>query len=125
MSSHLAGKRDRNQSDYAYQQVRSMITSGDLPPGTRLKEADLAERLEAVSKLFDSLNYKSVLKRGYALVRDAEGQPLRSADAVLDGQPLVLEFADGKVDATGGRIGSRPKPPKPRLVAAEEQGALF
>src|ERR1044072_5073449 len=46
MSSHLAGRRDRNQSDYAYQQVRAMIMSGELPPGTRLKEADLAERLE-------------------------------------------------------------------------------
>jgi exodeoxyribonuclease VII large subunit len=96
-----------------------------LAPALQGQVARKAERLEAVSKLFDSLNYKSVLKRGFALVRDAEGQPLRSADAVLDGQPLVLEFADGKVDATGGRIGTRPKPAKPKLVAAEEQGALF
>ena len=84
-----------------------------------------ADRLEAVSKLFDSLSYKSVLKRGFALVRDADGQPLNSADAVLDGQALVLEFADGKTDATGGRIGTRPRAAKPKLVVAEEQGALF
>jgi exodeoxyribonuclease VII large subunit len=83
-----------------------------------------AKQLEAVSKLFDSLNYKSVLKRGFALVRDADGQPLNSAEAVLDGQSLVLEFADGKADATGGRIGSRPRIAKPKIVA-EEQGALF
>jgi exodeoxyribonuclease VII large subunit len=83
------------------------------------------KQLEAVSKLFDSLNYKSVLKRGFALVRDTDGQPLRSADAVLDGRSLVLEFADGKADATGGRIGTRPRIAKPKLVAAEEQGALF
>ena len=44
-----------------------------------------------------------MLKRGFALVRDADGQPLNSAEAVLDGQALVLEFADGKADATGGR----------------------
>ncbi|MBL0404805.1 exodeoxyribonuclease VII large subunit [Microvirga aerilata] len=84
-----------------------------------------AKQLEAVSKLFDSLNYKSVLKRGFALVRDTDGQPLRSADAVLDGRSLVLEFADGKADATGGRIGTRPRIAKPKLVAVEEQGALF
>lgn len=96
-----------------------------LVPALQGQIARKADRLEAVSKLFDSLNYKSVLKRGYALVRDADGQPLRSADAVLDGQALVLEFADGKADATGGRIGTRPKPAKPKLVAAEEQGALF
>jgi exodeoxyribonuclease VII large subunit len=66
-----------------------------------------------------------VLQRGFALVRDAGGLPVRSADAVLDGQSLVLEFADGKADATGGRIGTRPRLPRPKLVAAEEQGALF
>jgi exodeoxyribonuclease VII large subunit len=84
-----------------------------------------ADRLNAVAHLFDSLNYKSVLKRGFALVRDADGQPLRSADAVTDGQALVLEFADGKADAMGGRGVARPKVLKPKLVVAEEQGALF
>jgi exodeoxyribonuclease VII large subunit len=96
-----------------------------LVPALQGQIARKADRLEAVSKLFDSLNYKSVLKRGFALVRDTDGLPLRSVDAVLDGQALVLEFADGKTDATGGRIGSRPKPTRPKLVVAEEQGALF
>lgn len=96
-----------------------------LAPALKGQLTRKAEKLEAVSKLFDSLNYKSVLKRGFALVRDAEGQPLRSADAVLDGQSLVLEFADGKADATGGRIGSRPKVVKPKAAIPEEQGALF
>jgi exodeoxyribonuclease VII large subunit len=44
---------------------------------------------------------------------------------VLDGQSLVLEFADGTAEATGGRVAARPKLPKPKLVVAEEQGALF
>ncbi len=96
-----------------------------LGPALQGQIARKADRLDAVSKLFDSLNYKSVLKRGFALVRDADGQPLNSAEAVLDGQALVLEFADGKADATGGRIGTRPRVAKPKLVAAEEQGALF
>jgi exodeoxyribonuclease VII large subunit len=96
-----------------------------LGPALEGQIARKAKQLEAVSKLFDSLNYKSVLKRGFALVRDGSGQPMRSADAVMDGQALVLEFADGKADATGGRIGTRPRIAKPKLVAAEEQGALF
>ncbi|MBJ6124407.1 exodeoxyribonuclease VII large subunit [Microvirga splendida] len=96
-----------------------------LVPALQGQIARKADRLEAVSKLFESLSYKSVLKRGFALVRDAEGRPMNSAEAVQDGQALVLEFADGKADATGGRIGSRPRPAKPRVVAAEEQGALF
>ncbi|MFL5200955.1 MAG: exodeoxyribonuclease VII large subunit [Microvirga sp.] len=96
-----------------------------LGPALQGQIARKADKLDAVSKLFDSLSYKSVLKRGFALVRDADGQPLNSAEAVLDGQALVLEFADGKADATGGRIGTRPRVAKPKLVVAEEQGALF
>jgi exodeoxyribonuclease VII large subunit len=96
-----------------------------LGPALQGQIARKADKLDAVSKLFDSLSYKSVLKRGFALVRDVDGQPLNSAEAVLDGQALVLEFADGKADATGGRIGTRPRVAKPKLVVAEEQGALF
>ncbi|MBB3019031.1 exodeoxyribonuclease VII large subunit [Microvirga lupini] len=96
-----------------------------LTPALEGQLARKADKLEAVSKLFDSLSYKSVLRRGFALVRDADGRPMNSAEAVHDGQALVLEFADGKADATGGRIGSRPKPAKPRVMAVEEQGALF
>ncbi|WP_230533181.1 exodeoxyribonuclease VII large subunit [Microvirga roseola] len=96
-----------------------------LAPALQGQIARKAERLDSLSKLFGSLNYKSVLERGYALVRDPDGLPVRSADAVLDGQALVLEFADGKADATGGRIGSRPKLAKQKVATAEEQGALF
>jgi DNA-binding GntR family transcriptional regulator len=45
MSPTAAARRERNQSDYAYTQVRAMITSGEIAPGDRLKEAELAERL--------------------------------------------------------------------------------
>jgi exodeoxyribonuclease VII large subunit len=96
-----------------------------LEPALLGQIARKADRLDAVAHLFDSLNYKSVLKRGFALVRDSEGQPLRSADAVADGQVLVLEFADGQADVTGGRGTVRPKVSKPKLAIAEEQGALF
>ncbi len=79
--------------------------------------------LAACGQLFDSLNYKSVLQRGYALVWDADGQPVRATAGVFEGQALTLEFADGKSDATGGRSG-RQKSTKPKAAVAD-QGALF
>jgi exodeoxyribonuclease VII large subunit len=83
------------------------------------------QKLAAVAQLFDSLNYKSVLERGYALVWDADGMPVRSPAGVVEGQALTLEFASGKAEATGGR-GQRGKAgrgaAKPLL---EDQGALF
>jgi exodeoxyribonuclease VII large subunit len=80
-------------------------------------------RLEAQAQLFGSLNYKAVLARGYALVWDADGQAVRSPEDVLDGQPLTVEFADGRADVTGGRA-MRVRTAKSK-VAADEQGALF
>ena len=41
-----------------------------------------------------------MLSRGFALVRDGAGLPLRTAAAVSPGMPLDIEFADGRVGAT-------------------------
>ncbi len=46
----------------------------------------------------ESLNYKSVLKRGFALVRNASGKPVMEAAAVSPGETLSLTFRDGTKD---------------------------
>ncbi len=55
------------------------------------------QRFDGVAKLVDSLSYKSVLKRGFALVRDETGSPVHSAADVKQWQALRLEFGDGEV----------------------------
>ncbi len=57
------------------------------------------QRFEGAAKLIDSLSYKSVLKRGFAVVRDAKNMPIHAAAQVKKGQSLVIEFADAKVMA--------------------------
>ncbi|MGH6907305.1 MAG: exodeoxyribonuclease VII large subunit, partial [Aestuariivirga sp.] len=69
------------------------------------------QKLQSTIKLMASLSYKSVLQRGFALVRDAKDMPVHAASAVKPGQPLVVEFADGRVKV---REDSKPK-----------QGSLF
>jgi exodeoxyribonuclease VII large subunit len=69
------------------------------------------ERLLAESKLFASLNYRSVLARGFAVVRDAAGKALPIAASVSPGAKLQLEFSDGIVAATAD--------------APKKQGTLF
>jgi exodeoxyribonuclease VII large subunit len=78
--------------------------------------------LNAQAQLFDSLNYRAVLARGYTLIWDSNGQPVRSAKATADGEVLAIEFADGKLDATVGRL-VRARHIRQRVV--EDQGALF
>ena len=57
--------------------------------------------------LLGSYSYERVLERGFALVRDAAGTPVTSAEAVVPGQSLTIQFADGPVPATAGGRRSR------------------
>jgi len=73
----------------------------------------------ASAQLLEALSYTGVLKRGFALVRDAGGSPVRSTASAQSGSALTVEFADGKVAVTvdGGsgppRPQSRPGPGQP------------
>lgn len=56
-----------------------------------------SHRLLALWKRLESASPQSVLKRGYAIVRDEAGRPLPGAKAAQPGQALVNEFHDGKL----------------------------
>ena len=94
--------------------------------GERSRRAMLAlvatrdARLERSYQLLQAFSYQSVLKRGFALVRDSGGHPLRSAAAVQSGMPLDIEFADGCVGATAQSVRSTGEaaPAAPDLPAA-------
>lgn len=103
----------------------------------RALAATLAQRrntLDANAKLLGTLGYHSVLARGFALVRDADGRMVRTARTVTSGQPLEIEFADGRVaaEAKGSATAAAesPKPlekpaPAPAKPSPKDQGSLF
>ena len=55
--------------------------------------------LESAGQLLNALSHRGVLARGFALVRDLKGKPLREAAAVRPGSELDIEFFDGRVRA--------------------------
>jgi len=79
--------------------------------------------------VLQSLSYRNVLKRGYALVRDEGGAPVKAAGELGPGRAIAIEFADGVVDAvtgSGGGGASRKKAPKAEAEKpAARQGSLF
>ena len=86
--------------------------------------------LERADKLLGALSYQGVLARGFALVRDGAGAPIRNAAAVSTGQVLDIEFADGHVAATatqaqGGRLRQPVRPRARRTSTDPGQGSLF
>jgi len=119
--------------------------------GERGRRATLAllkqhhTRVARAERLLAAFSYREVLKRGFALVRDDKGQPLRAAAQVASGALLDIEFADGRIAAVaeGGPavvvretvvtettvVDVTPKPPlkpkKPRGEGGGGQGSLF
>ena len=81
-----------------------------------------AARLESLTQLLNALGYHKVLERGFALVRDVDGHPLRSASAVSANDPLDIEFADGRVAAVATSGTSRRRKSTPEKGG---QGSLF
>ena len=57
----------------------------------------MKDRLGSEAKLLAALGYKSVLARGFAVVRDQHGRPLRGVAAIRPEAALELEMADGKL----------------------------
>jgi len=100
--------------------------------------AALEKRGRAVrhaAELLAAFSYQGVLKRGFALVRDDSGRPLRAAAAVAPGARLDIEFADGRVAAVAEGASTSP-PSAPASVPAPRprsrkgggdpgQGSLF
>ncbi|SDT90415.1 exodeoxyribonuclease VII large subunit [Stappia sp. ES.058] len=90
-------------------------------------------RLTASAKLLDSLSYRNVLARGYALVRDETGTPVRSAGQIQPGWRLSIEFGDeSRLDAmavsedAAAPAVKKTRKTKPKAPATpKDQGSLF
>jgi exodeoxyribonuclease VII large subunit len=102
--------------------------------GERLKRAGRdflersRERIEQGGKLLESYSFHSVLNRGFALVRDQDGQPVLAAAGTRAGDTIGIEFADGRIGAkvTEGTVAPRSAaPPRRRDGGSGNQGSLL
>lgn len=80
-------------------------------------------RIAHAGQLLTALSYRSVLTRGFALVRDSQGAPLHAAAGITAGTRLTLEFADGRVAATADGSAPQPAAPPPVSLATPKPAA--
>ncbi len=120
----------RERIDRARERVNGVHAR--LAPCLRRSHEERARKLRSLEQLMQALSYKGVLARGYALVRDANGEPVHAAAEVASGQALEIEFRDGRVSALATGEGTPPRPParkpaKPRGALPDEdsQPTLF
>jgi exodeoxyribonuclease VII large subunit len=114
----MAGFRDR---------LDAAAHSADRSIDIRLEQH--RTRLDHAGRLVESLSYKAILERGFALVRDGGDKPLKRAAEVKAGGALSIEFVDGRVQALAAGSGAT-SPPAPRKTPTKgapppKQGSLF
>ena len=120
--------RDRERAQRLAERARRALTMA-------LQRLDA--RVTHSGQLLAALSYRSVLARGFALVRDEHGLAVHAAAGIGPGARLDLEFADGRVGATADAdrpvatgpakpVASEPKTATPKRVAKPVgQGSLF
>lgn len=54
-------------------------------------------KLDSTGQLLDVLSFKSVLGRGFALIRDKDGKPLTSAQNIAPQDKITVDMKDGRI----------------------------
>jgi exodeoxyribonuclease VII large subunit len=124
--------RERERTQRLAERARRALTTALLR---------LEARIIHSGQLLSALSYRSVLERGFALVRDDSGHPVHAATQVGPDARLSIEFADGRVGATADSdrppatsepaatakpVAREQKPAAPkRAVKPADQGSLF
>ncbi|TWF52990.1 exodeoxyribonuclease VII large subunit [Neorhizobium alkalisoli] len=107
------------------QHVGSLSRQGDTAISHALSRGRAA--IVAQDRVLQSLSYKNVLKRGFAVVRDEENRPLTRAAGIGEGRAISVEFADGRIAAiTGSDPGSHEQPlvsPQPKKKPQKAEAA--
>ena len=130
----LARAVDRFKSDTLQKYARAFDRLDQLGERIRRHGSDLLQngqrQVDQAAKLLESYSFHSVLNRGFALVRDQDGQPVLAAAGTRTGDALQIEFADGRI---GARVTDAPTttprppaaPPRRREGGSGNQGSLL
>jgi exodeoxyribonuclease VII large subunit len=125
----VAANIETYRTRIARQRERVIVFTQRAERAVRTLIATRLARCERDAQLLAAFSYRGVLARGFALIRDAAGQPLHSATAAVAGMPIQIEFSDGRVGARvdGASSTDRPAEPTPRAKrgGGPGQGDLF
>ena len=132
------GRLDQAQARGTLRQIANasrhfaQISTRLAPAGTgRLARA--SDRVDGLNRLLDGLSYKSAIRRGFALVRNADGNMVARGEKLKAGETVSIEWADGLRGAImQGGMGAAAQSPAPKAgkkaaskTEAANQGDLF
>jgi exodeoxyribonuclease VII large subunit len=95
---------------------------GRLRPLAERRLQRLSERLASLAQVHASLDPKGPLKRGFAMIKHADGRLARAAASLVAGEAVAMEFHDGERAAIVEGAAPRPRKAAP---TPGDQGQLF
>jgi exodeoxyribonuclease VII large subunit len=119
------------QRPQVVQRQRLAAVAERLRPAAERKLERLGERLEALAKLYASVDPDRPLQRGFARVTRGDGSLVREGASLASGEPVDIKFGDqvtrkAVIDGAGAAAEQPPKPARPRAKApSPTQGDLF
>ena len=81
------------------------------------------QRVETIGKLLDANSFERVLERGFALVTDGDGRPLKRSDEAAVGADVMVHFADASRAARLDPDGSVAAKATPNVTSAKPKKA--
>jgi exodeoxyribonuclease VII large subunit len=118
------------QRPQAVQRQRLDGVAGRLQPGVLRGLERAGERLDALAKLYASVDPDRPLQRGFARVTRADGSIVHAGAALASGEDVAIKFGDqvtrqAVIEGAPGEA-SAPKPAKPKAkTTPAAQGDLF
>jgi exodeoxyribonuclease VII large subunit len=111
LANALTGRLNRASSEITRDRERLHGLTNRMLPALHRQFQRRQERLDNAAKLLKGYSYQGVLDRGFALVLNEGGHPVRTTHAVSAGMALTVRMADGAFGAvvTGEGTGARPK----------------
>ncbi len=127
LANAFTGRLDRACIDIVRDREKLQGLTNRLLPALHRQIQRRHDRLDNAAKLLKGYSYQGVLDRGFALVLNEGGHPVRTTHAVSAGMALTVRVADGSFGAivTGDGSEARPKPASAKPAKSPQQTDLF
>ena len=112
-----------------YKRREAATPARRLDPAMQRIAVESRRRLEADARLLETMSYKAVLSRGFAVLRNEAGGPVTSVADLTPGRKVEAELKDGRrrltVTGDAPKPAAKPGPRKTRKGADDRQGSLL
>jgi exodeoxyribonuclease VII large subunit len=126
LANALLGRLSRARDDNQRQREKTVVATERLNQALRQQLSRKADRLQNAGKLLKSFSHENILERGFALVLNSNGVPVKSVNMVAVGDALSVQVSDGRFGAVvaGGLPSAKPTRPDKKPIPIN-QNDLF